>query len=59
MRASGCTAGLVPNHIQRRLLHVPFAVMDTNEFMESTTVRFEWTIRGLHELFESRCVTLR
>ncbi|GJE88540.1 MATH domain-containing protein [Phanerochaete sordida] len=27
--------------------------MDTNEFMESTTVRFEWTIRGLHELFES------
>lgn len=33
--------------------------MDSPEFMESTTVRFEWTVRGLQELFESRCVQER
>lgn len=28
---------------------------DVQEFQESTTIRFEWTLRGLKQLFESRC----
>lgn len=28
---------------------------DVQEFQESTTIKFEWTLRGLKQLFESRC----
>lgn len=28
---------------------------DVQEFQESTTIRFEWTLRDLKQLFESRC----
>ena len=30
--------------------------MDTAEFQESNSITFEWTLRGLKNLFESRCV---
>lgn len=28
------------------------------EFQESKSITFEWTLRGLKSLFESRCATL-
>ena len=31
------------------------AMEDVQEFQESTTIKFEWTLRGLKQLFESRC----
>jgi hypothetical protein len=30
--------------------------MDEVEFQESNSIVFEWTLRGLKNLFESRCV---
>ncbi len=30
--------------------------MDAVEFQESNSITFEWTLRGLKNLFESRCV---
>ena len=30
------------------------AMDDIQEFQESTTIKFEWTLRGLKQLFESR-----
>ena len=33
--------------------------MDTVEFQESNSITFEWTLRGLKALFESRCVLSR
>ena len=27
---------------------------DIQEFQESTTIKFEWTLKGLKQLFESR-----
>jgi len=31
------------------------AMDDVQEFQESTTIKFEWTLKGLKQLFESRC----
>ena len=31
------------------------AMDNVQEFQESTTIKFEWTLRGLKQLFESRC----
>ena len=33
--------------------------METVEFQESNSITFEWTLRGLKTLFESRCVLSR
>ena len=30
------------------------AMDDIQEFQESTTIKFEWTLKGLKQLFESR-----
>ena len=35
------------------------AMDDVQEFQESTTIKFEWTLRGLKQLFESRCDRFR
>ena len=31
------------------------AMDEVQEFQESTTIKFEWTLKGLKQLFESRC----
>jgi hypothetical protein len=37
-------------------LRTCFDLMDSSVYMESTTIKFEWTVNGLAELFESRYV---
>jgi hypothetical protein len=34
--------------------HTAAAMEDVQEFQESTTIKFEWTLKGLKQLFESR-----
>ena len=47
---------LGPRPTLQCFLRICFNLMDSSAFMESTTVKFEWTVRGLAELFESRYV---
>jgi hypothetical protein len=48
-----------PSILSRNPSSFAVTMDDVQEFQESTTIKFEWTLKGLKQLFESRCAHTR